>query len=85
MDQVLILLIPLSVVLIFAIGALFWWSVRSGQFDDLEGPAHRIIADDDRPFDPGQHPPSPRPVPSAMTKTMHPGRGRIRKAEEQST
>ena len=43
------LLIPLSVVLVFVIGALFWWSVRSGQFDDLEGPAHRIVADDDAP------------------------------------
>ncbi len=43
------LLIPLSVVLVLAIGGVFWWSVRSGQFDDLEGPAHRILADDDRP------------------------------------
>jgi len=43
------LLIPLSVVLVFAIGAVFLWSVRSGQFDDLEGPAHRVVADDDRP------------------------------------
>jgi cbb3-type cytochrome oxidase maturation protein len=46
--EVLMLLVPLSVVLVLAIGALFWWSVRSGQFDDLEGPAHRILADDDR-------------------------------------
>jgi cbb3-type cytochrome oxidase maturation protein len=45
--DILFLLIPLSVVLVFVIGAAFWWSVRSGQFDDLEGPAHRIIADDD--------------------------------------
>jgi cbb3-type cytochrome oxidase maturation protein len=45
--EILVLLIPLSVVLVFLIGAGFWWSVRSGQFDDLEGPAHRILADDD--------------------------------------
>jgi len=45
--EVLMLLIPLSVVLVLAIGAVFWWSVASGQFEDLEGPAHRIIADDD--------------------------------------
>ncbi len=43
------LLIPLSVVLVLVVGALFWWSVGSGQFDDLEGPAHRILADDDAP------------------------------------
>ena len=47
--DILFLLIPLSVVLVFLIGAAFWWSVRSGQFDDLEGPAHGIIADDDTP------------------------------------
>lgn len=45
----LYLLIPLSVVLVFAIGAAFWWSVRSGQFDDMEGPAYRVLMDDDRP------------------------------------
>jgi cbb3-type cytochrome oxidase maturation protein len=45
--DILYLLVPLSVVLVFAIGALFWWAVRSGQFEDLEGPAHRILMDDD--------------------------------------
>ena len=45
--EVLILLIPVSVALALLIGAGFWWAVRSGQFDDLEGPAHRILADDD--------------------------------------
>ena len=44
----LYLLIPLSIVLVFVIAALFWWSVRSGQFDDLEGPAHRILMDGDQ-------------------------------------
>jgi len=46
--EILMLLIPMSVVLVALIGIVFWWSVRSGQFDDLEGPAHRILADDDR-------------------------------------
>ncbi len=45
--DILILLIPLSVVLALLIGGGFWWAVKSGQFDDLEGPAHRILADDD--------------------------------------
>jgi cbb3-type cytochrome oxidase maturation protein len=45
--DILILLIPMSVVLVLLVGAAFWWSVKSGQFDDLEGPAHRILADDD--------------------------------------
>ena len=45
--DILYLLIPLSIVLAFLIGAVFWWSVKSGQYDDLEGPAHRILHDDD--------------------------------------
>lgn len=47
--EILYLLIPLSVVLVFLIGAVFWWSVNSGQFDDLEGPGYRVLMDDDRP------------------------------------
>jgi cbb3-type cytochrome oxidase maturation protein len=47
--DILYLLIPLSLTLVFLIGAAFWWSVKHDQFEDLEGPAHRIIADDDSP------------------------------------
>ena len=46
----LYLLIPLSVVLVFIIGALFWWSLRNGQYDDLEGPAYRLLMDDKDEF-----------------------------------
>lgn len=42
----LYLLIPISVLLVFVIGVLFWWSLRSGQYDDLEGPAYRMLMDD---------------------------------------
>lgn len=41
------LLIPVSVVLVFGVAILFWWSVKGGQFDDLEGPGFRILMDDD--------------------------------------
>jgi len=47
--EILYLLIPLSVILVFLIGFALWWFVRSGQFDDLEGPAYRVVMDDDRP------------------------------------
>jgi cbb3-type cytochrome oxidase maturation protein len=47
--DVLYLLIPLSVALVFLVGLVFWWALRNGQFDDLEGPAHRILMDDDLP------------------------------------
>lgn len=45
----LYLLIPLSILLVFCIGALFWWATHSGQFDDLEGPGHSVLMDDDNP------------------------------------
>jgi cbb3-type cytochrome oxidase maturation protein len=45
--EILYLLIPISVILVFVIGVAFWWSVRSGQYDDLEGPGYRVLMDDD--------------------------------------
>ena len=47
--EIMFLLIPLSVILVFLIGIAFWWSLRSGQYDDLEGPGYRVLMDKDRP------------------------------------
>jgi cbb3-type cytochrome oxidase maturation protein len=47
--DILFLLIPLSLVLVLAIGVALWIAIDGGQFDDLEGPAIKVIADDDRP------------------------------------
>jgi len=47
--DVLYFLIPLSIVLVFGAGAVFWWALHGGQYEDLEGPAYRILADDDPP------------------------------------
>ncbi len=52
--DVLYLLVPLSVLIVFVIGALFWWAVEGGQFEDFEGPAHSVI-DDDAPPKPPAH------------------------------
>ena len=41
------ILVPISIILAFINGWFFWWSGKNGQFDDLEGPAHRILMDDD--------------------------------------
>lgn len=47
--DILYLLVPLSVVLAFLIGAAFWLAVDRGQFDDLEGPGLSVVVDDDDP------------------------------------
>jgi cbb3-type cytochrome oxidase maturation protein len=54
--DILYLLIPLSVVLAIAIGAAFWWAVRNDQFEDMEGPAHRLLLDDDDRAKPARPP-----------------------------
>jgi cbb3-type cytochrome oxidase maturation protein len=44
----LYLLIPLSVALVFGSLWLFFKASDDGQFDDLEGPALRVLQDNDR-------------------------------------
>lgn len=43
----LLLLIPIALFLGLLGLAAFLWSLRSGQFDDMEGAANRILFDDD--------------------------------------
>lgn len=50
--DILYLLIPLSLVFVALIALVFLWAVKSGQFEDMEGPAHRILMDDDSPAPP---------------------------------
>ena len=45
--SILYLLIPISLLVLGIAIAAFLWAVRSGQYEDLEGPAHRILMDDD--------------------------------------
>jgi cbb3-type cytochrome oxidase maturation protein len=44
---ILLYLLPIAVGLgLLGLGA-FLWSLKSGQYDDLDGAAHRILFDDD--------------------------------------
>ncbi len=49
--EVIYLLVFISLVLVLVIACVFFWAVKSGQYDDLEGPRHRILADDDAVHD----------------------------------
>ncbi len=31
--------------------AVFFWAVRNGQYDDMDGAAHRVLMDDDEPVE----------------------------------
>ncbi len=46
--NIIFILIPLGLVLLALAVAAFFWAVRSGQYDDLESPAWRVVLDDDR-------------------------------------
>ncbi|MFO7542636.1 MAG: cbb3-type cytochrome oxidase assembly protein CcoS [Thiobacillus sp.] len=41
-------------VLLIIVGV--FWSIKSGQFDDMEGPAERILMDEDDPLLPTHRP-----------------------------
>lgn len=47
--EIIYLLIPLSLVLVAVIVGFVVWAVKSGQFEDLERPAYRILDDDEIP------------------------------------
>lgn len=50
--EVIYLLIPISLILLGLIVWILLWAVRSGQYDDMEGPAHQILLDEERVVQP---------------------------------
>jgi len=44
---VLTVLIPIAIGLAIVAILGYLWAVKSGQFDDLDTPAHRVLFDDD--------------------------------------
>jgi len=44
--DILFLLVPLSVLLVFALMALFAWALQASQFDDLQREGTRILGSD---------------------------------------
>jgi len=56
--ETIFVLLPLALLIAAIAVGFFVWAARSGQFDDLETPAVRILFDD---------PPSPRPLRASPT------------------
>lgn len=48
----LVLLVSLSMVFVGIALVGIFWAIKSGQYDDMEGPAQQILMDDDDPLDP---------------------------------
>ncbi|MFO7993885.1 MAG: cbb3-type cytochrome oxidase assembly protein CcoS [Marinobacter sp.] len=46
--KIVFILVPLMLILVALGLVLFSWAVKNGQYDDLDGPAHRILYDDDK-------------------------------------
>ncbi|MES2554063.1 MAG: cbb3-type cytochrome oxidase assembly protein CcoS [Pseudomonadota bacterium] len=44
--------LALTVVFVGLAAAGIFWAIKSGQYDDMEGPAQRILMDDDDPMIP---------------------------------
>ena len=45
----LYVMIPIAVIIVALAIWLFFWAVDSGQYDDLDSPAHSILFDDEDP------------------------------------
>ncbi len=45
----LYILIPIALLIVAVCIFIFFWAVDSGQYDDLDGPAHSILFDDQDP------------------------------------
>jgi len=45
--DIIYLLLPVALIIVIIIIGVFFWAVKSDQFEDMEGPAYRILMDDD--------------------------------------
>jgi len=62
--ETIFVLLPLALVIAAIAVGLFIWAALTGQFDDLETPAVRVLFDDEEPR--GSHPSSGATTASSM-------------------
>jgi len=67
--NVLVYLVPMALLLGLTGLAAFLWSLRSGQYDDLEGAAVRVLDDDDI-----RHAGAETPAPPMLREAQPPSR-----------
>ena len=64
-------LVGVTVVLLVVIVMVMLWAIRSGQFEDMEGPAWRVVMDDDRVNPKATANPESRPSCSSSDSDKH--------------
>jgi cbb3-type cytochrome oxidase maturation protein len=73
----LFFLVPIGLVFVALALRLLFWAINSGQYDNLDTEAHRILFDDDDPARPTAKAPQPTPAEQppasdeAQTKSNH--------------
>jgi cbb3-type cytochrome oxidase maturation protein len=72
--ETIFVLLPLALLIATIAVGSFIWAVRTGQFDDLETPAVRILFDDEEPRRPARESASPAPAPYPSKKAADPTR-----------
>jgi len=71
MTPILLFLFALTLIFVGLAAAGVLWAVKSGQFDDMEGPAQRILMDDDDPMIPFAQP-APTHNKDSVSPEIHP-------------
>lgn len=69
--QILFFLIPLTLILLAMAIWAFFWAVKNDQFDDLEGPAYRILFDEDENDLPLDQRPQHKPDTARNSENTH--------------
>jgi len=72
--ETIFVLLPLALLIAAIAVGLFIWAARTGQFDDLETPAVRILFDDEEPRRPALANGAPAPASQPSKTTVDPTR-----------
>ena len=67
--ETIFVLLPLALLIAAIAVGFFIWAAKTGQFDDLETPAVRILFDDEEPRRPASAGPTPHETPSTKAES----------------
>lgn len=83
--SILLLLIPISLMLLAVAISFLVWGIKSGQYDDLDSPAHRILFDEDEALIPPDARTPEQQQKIAQREQVQASRARPKPAEKSAT